>query len=687
MLVLETTLKLDKIVNETNIAPLLSKQDLINIGKQVVQLYDLDENTREEWKQRKEQQFKLALQVADKKNFPWTGASNIKFPLITIAALQYHARAYPALIDGANAVHCRVVGDDKDGQQELRARRIERHMSFQLLESDSNWEEDQDKVLLTQPIVGSAFKKTYFDPNIGEPVSENVLAKDLVVSYFTKDLATCPRITHVLYRSQNDIYERVKAGIYLEHEDKKATKHIDTRLQGLQDHVHGLTAPTDDPSATVEMLEQHCYMDLDDDGYEEPYIVTVGKVNKKVYRIVARFYENNILRNKKGEVLRIEPEQYFTKYPFIPSPDGGFYDLGFGDLLGPLNDSINTIINQLVDAGTMANTAGGFLSRGIKIRGGNYNFAPLEWKHVESTGDDLRKGIVPLPVREPSQVLFTLLSLLIDYGERIGGSVDVLAGKNPGQNTPAETSRNMTEQGLKIFNGIFKRTYRAMKEEFRKIYRINQLNITQDIKLGGQLFISKDDYAGDHKDIVPSADPNMSSESQRINQAIAIKQSAMSTPGYDRYQVEMAYLRALKVTNAELLYPDPKGPNAIPAGPDPKMLEIQVKQQKLELEKQQMQLDAQMQQGKMMMEAELIKSQIMELQAKATKAMAEAQGVDSGHQISLINAELSLMKGKHEGLMRAAEFLHQRTKDHRELDVWEKEIEAKKVKDMAVKGA
>ena len=140
--------------------------------------------------------------------------------------------------------------------------------------------------------------------------------------------------------------------------------------------------------------------------------------------------------------LSIKPETYFTKFPFIPSPDGGFYDLGFGTLLGPLNRSIDTMINQLIDAGTMANTAGGFLSRGIKIRGGNYNFAPLEWKHVDSTGDDLRKGIMPLPVREPSQVLYTLLNLLINYGERIGGSVDILVGQNPGQNTPAETSRS-----------------------------------------------------------------------------------------------------------------------------------------------------------------------------------------------------------------------------------------------------
>ena len=226
------------------------------------------------------------------------------------------------------------------------------------------------------------------------------------------------------------------------------------------------------------MIEQHLYLDLDGDGYQEPYVAIVHKASKQLLRLVPRFFTSSIEFSKDDKILSIKAEQYFTKYPFIPSPDGGFYDLGFGVLLGPLNSSINTIINQLIDAGTMANTAGGFLGRGIKIKGGNSSFAPNEWKPVESSGDDLRKSIVPLPVREPSQVLFTLLSLLINYGERIGGSVDILVGQNPGQNTPAETSRTMAEQGMKIFSGIFKRTYRSLRDEFRKQYRLNHLYLT-----------------------------------------------------------------------------------------------------------------------------------------------------------------------------------------------------------------
>ena len=303
------------------------------------------------------------------------------------------------------------------------AERIENHMSWQILEQDEDWESEMDKVLITQPIVGCAFKKTFFDPIKKYNISENVLAKDLVVNYWAKSLETAPRITHVLMMQKRDIYERVARNLWLDTSEEHYNSSITVNpLQQAQDKAQGLMPPqTTDSSTPVEILEQHCFIDLDGDGYEEPYIVYVRKDTKKVVRIVARYSKDSIERNSDDVILSIKAEQYFTKYPFIPSPDGGFYDIGFGVLLGPLNESINTIINQLIDCGTMQTTAGGFLSRGIKLRGGQATFAPLEWKHVDTTGDDLRKGIMPLPVREPSQVLFTLLNLLINYGERIGG--------------------------------------------------------------------------------------------------------------------------------------------------------------------------------------------------------------------------------------------------------------------------
>ena len=649
---------LNDIMYEANIADRLCKEDLEAIGMQVVKDFDNDLLSRSTWEKRTEASLKLALQVSENKNFPWPNASNVKFPLITIAALQYHARSYPVLIDSDLPVKCRVVGDDADGLRSLRATRVEQHMSYQLLEEDEDWESEMDKVLITQPIIGCAFKKSYYDPIKRHNVSENVLAKDLVVNYWTKSLESADRVTHVLQMTKNEIYERVARNLWLDISEGRQQTYSSiaqgNTLQAAQDKAQGMNPPEpNDTSTPIEILEQHRNIDLDDDGYAEPYIVYVRRDNKKVARIVARYTQSDVERNKQGRVLSIKAEQYFTKYPFIPSPDGGFYDLGFGVLLGPLNESINTIINQLVDAGTMANTAGGFLSRGIKLRGGNYNFNPLEWKHVDTTGDDLRKGIVPLPVREPSQVMFTLLNLLINYGERIGGAVDIMTGQNPGQNTPAETTRTMAEQGMKIFNGIFKRTHRSLKQEFRKLYRLNQIFITENTSYvshaKGTGMILADDYEGPVTDVMPTADPSVTSDAQRMQQAMAIAQRVAATPGlYNRYEVEHTFLKAMKITNIEKVLPDPKGPNAVPAPVNPK---LQIEQLKIQAKQASDQLEMKMALLELMSKAELQQAEIQKLQAEAEAIKIGIATEGEKMRIQEINMQIALQRERREGIL------------------------------------
>ena len=651
---LNTKLHIKDILNMPNIAEHLDEQDLHTIGHSVYSGFEADVNSRAQWEKRTEESMKLALQVAEAKSFPWPGASNVKFPLITIAALQYHARSYPVLINGETPVQCRVYGDDPTGAKQARADRVSEHMSYQILEEDEMWEAEMDRVLITQPIVGCAFKKTYRDPIERINISENILARDLVVNYWTKTLDAAPRITHIQYMSKNDIYERVARGLFLDIPAERPSIAPQSGLSLAKDKAQGLTAPQSiDDSTPFEILEQHCYIDFDHDGYAEPYIVWMRRDNKKVLRIVARYFESSIQysEGKEKKVLSIRGENYFTKFPFIPSPDGGFYDLGFGSLLGPLNQSIDTLLNQLIDAGTMANTAGGFLSRGIKIRGGNYNFAPLEWKHVDSTGDDLRKGIMPLPVREPSQVLFTLLSLLINYGERIGGSVDILTGQNPGQNTAATTVNTMAEQGMKIFSGIFKRTYRSLKNEFRKLYRLNQLYLQGTLQYnteGGNNFIDEDDYLGPSSDIRPSADPNIVSDTQRIQQATALLQLAGTTPGMNMYEVQKMYLRAMKVQNIDTILPDPRGPNAIKPGPSEK---VQIETMKMQTKQADMQMQFKLSLMKLMKDAELSQAKIHKLEADAILAIEQAGGIKTGHEIAQLNTEIALAKSKHEGIM------------------------------------
>ena len=658
-MIFETTFTLPEIMVSDNLAKDMSEDDVNKLGTEVVRTFDMDKLSRVEWEERTEDAMKLALQVMEDKSFPWANASNIKFPLITIAALQYHARAYPALIPGTSLVKSRLFGDDPQGKEVQRARRIETHMSYQLLEEDEKWEDEMDRVLITQPIIGCAFKKSYFDPVKGHNISENILAKDFVVSYYTKSIEDAPRVTHVMEMSNNDIREKVASGLFLDVElFEQNNGPVDT-LQVAQDEAQGVHPNQQDKSKPNTILEQHLWIDLDGDGYEEPYIATVQRSTGKVLRLVARFFPSGVKKDEDGVVLSITPERYFTKFPFIPSPDGGFYDLGFGALLGPLNESINTLINQLVDAGTMSNTAGGFLSRGVKIRGGNMSFSPNEWKPVDSTGDDLRKGIMPLPVREPSQVLFTLLSLLINYGERIGGSVDILVGENPGQNTPAETSRTMAEQGMKIFSGIFKRTYRSLKSEFRKLYRLNQLYMIEDFTLG-TLVIPVSDYNEDSKAIVPAADPNMVSDSQKLQQAQMLLGMSQSGPGFDIYQVQKRMLQALKVEDIEQVLPDPKGPNAIQQAPHYKVQEAQVK---AEVKGKEIESKMQIAMVELQQAADLNAAKIVEMEAKALKAQVEAAGIDAGHQIAKMQLELQARKQQQEGIMKSLEMMQKVEKE------------------------
>ena len=657
MMDLEARLDLGKVVSSANVAELLSAGDCALIADQIVDDWELDQSSRADWETRTKESLNLALQVVETKTFPWPNCSNIKFPLITIAALQYHARAYPALLPGPDVVKCRLFGQDPQGVKGARAARVSSHMSFQVLEEDESWEDNHDRALITQPIVGCAFKKTYFDPGLGHNVSYNVLARDLYIPYFAKSLEAASRITEILYYSSNDMLERERSKVFLcgDARPPEQTQQGEV-LVGARNKAQGLNPPLHDDSTPYELLEQHCWIDLDGDGYQEPYIVTVRKDTGELKRIVARFTSRNVKKNAAGEVQRIAATNYYTKYPFIPSPDGGIYDLGFGSLLGPISQSIDTIMNQMVDAGTMANTAGGFLGRGAKFRSGESSFRPFEWKRVDASGDDLRKNIVPYIPKEPSEVLFKLLALLINYGERIGGATDPMVGENPGQNTPAETSRNMTAEGTKVFKGIFKRTYRAMKEEFRKMYLLNQVYLDEEVEyysLASDIpsRVLAADYLPSEKTICPAADPNMVSDSERIAQATFLKQASMTTQGYDRVEVERRLLAAFKIPDISVIYP---GPDKVTPLPNPKM---EIEKMKIEQQREESQMNMRMAALELMGEAELNQAKMMELQARAIKHLAEADGVESGHEIAMIEAQIGAAKAHQEGLLKSIEII------------------------------
>lgn len=580
MIELEKSVSIEDIFdNSSNVAEILDERDLLNIGKEVVEGFETDLDSRQEWDERNESAMELALQVVEEKNSPWPGAANVKYPLLTTAALQFSSRAYPALISSSNIVKGRVIGFDTTGEKLQRAIRIGKHMSYQLIEEMEDWEEEMDKLCLTLPILGCIFKKTYYCPTKGINVSEVIYPKDLVINYFSPTIEKAQRITHVLQMTDNDIYERKASGLYLE--DVELVKHdIDTSEE---DRNRGLEAPNkQDDTLPYNILEQHCLIDLDGDGYKEPYIVTVHEDSAQVLRIIPRYTMEDIVSDG-ADVIRITPTQYFTKYGFIPSPDGSIYDLGFGTLLGPMNDVINTLINQLLDAGTMSNRQAGFISKGIRIRGGNTKFTPGEWKPVNTTGDDLRKGIYPLPIREPSNVLFTLLNTMVTAGERLSTVTEMMTGEIPGQNTKATVAMAAIEQGMKVFSAIYKRIYRSMKKEFIKLYELNRQHLDLEVYFTildpGQeqgAAISRLDYRAEGVDVIPYADPTVATEQQRLARIEALGQ-LLQLGTINPIEYTKRYLEATEQPNIEVLMQMP------PPQPNP---EVQMEQFKMQDESQ-----------------------------------------------------------------------------------------------------
>lgn len=616
-------MKIKDVLDSVNIADDLDEDKLIGIADQVHKGFYNDLASRKPWETDLENWTKLALQISEKKTFPWVGAANIKYPLLATAAMQFAARAYPTLVpsDG-KMVKCRVIGADPDGQKAARAVRVSTHMSYQLLEQMSGWEEDMDKLLISLPIAGTCFKKTYWDAGKQTNCSKLVLPKYLVVNYDTRCIDDAERITEVVYLSKRKVKERQNEGIFRDVELPDPTNENVFSQSGVNASFQ--TDSTEDETTPYTLFEQHTFLDLDDDGYAEPYIVTIEAQSKEVLRIVPRFSPSNVNVKEDGSIQSIEPTQYYTKYDFIPNPDGGFYSIGFGRLLGPLNESANTIINQLVDAGSLSNLQAGFIGKGLRIKMGESRFQPGEWKAVNATGGDLKQQIFPLPTREPSQVLFNLLDLLLKSGKELASVAEIFVGKMPGQNTPATTTMATIEQGMKVFTAVYKRVYRSLASEFKKLYVLNReyLNPEEYIDILEEP-VQQNDYQGSENDIIPGADPTAVSSQEKQAKVQALLQ-IMQLGTLNPMAITQLYLEAHEIANpqAYMMQPQPQ--------PDPKQQELQMKAQ---LEQQKAQRDMQMATAKLELEKATAEQELqmkrrmveMDMQAKQVEAVLKAQ--------------------------------------------------------------
>ena len=590
-------MKLETILNEENIADKLSEEKLKEIGSKVVAGYEADLKSRAPWERDLERWTKLALQVVEDKTFPWRNAANVKYPLVSTACMQFNARAYPTLVpsDG-QVVKCRVVGADNTGEKAQRAWRISRHMSWQCLEEMEDWDENMDKLLLILPITGTVFKKIYFDSSKQRNESKLIMPTDLVVNYWTKDLDTSERVTEIFFMSKRLIEERKREGLYRK-VDLGDPSGTDDRKKNIRDN-----ASTDiDETTNYQLLEQHRYLDLDGDGYDEPYVVIVDKASEQVLRIAPRFDNESVFLDEKGKVIKIVPETFYEKFSFVPNPDGGFYDIGFGRLLGSINASVDSSINQLLDAGTLNNLQSGFISKGLRLKMGESGFSPGEWKAVNATSDDLKKGIFPLPTKEPSAVLMSLLQFLVQSGKELASVAEIFVGKMPGQNTPATTTMASIEQGMKVFTAVYKRVYRSLKREFRRLYRLNRKYLNQETYLDViDEQIPQSDYLGNENDIIPSADPNATVAQEKQAKAQFLMQ-LLGLGTLNPIQVTAFILDAYDIPNKEqFMIQQPQG--------NP---EAEMKQKEAEMKMQLAQTQAQH------------KMQVEEMKAKISIAEAE----------------------------------------------------------------
>ncbi len=553
-----------------NISVELDDGQIATIGMQVVEEYQIDVDSRDRWHKEAKAALDLALQRAGPKSFPWPDASNVILPLMTEAADQFAARAYPAIVPDRNVAKGMVYGEDSGvpaidpatgqpamdpqtqqpvwavppGDKKARADRIGEHMSWQLLEEQPEWEDDTDKMMHILPIVGCAFRKTYFDPDMGRNASVFVSALDVVINYWAKSLATAPRVSEILRLYPHEIETFRRSG------------HFDDRFE-----VGEATDSKGDRDAPHVFIEQHRRLDLDGDGYGEPYIVTVHLETQRVARITARFDAEGVkikAPDQEGaeapKIVRIAAIPYYTQYDFLPNKEGGIYGQGFGQLLRPLNDAANTILNQIIDAATLQNSGGGFVGKGLSLHTGTLRRKMGEWSVVNAAGGDIRNAIVPLQHAGPSPVLFQVLGFIVEMSKSVSSVKDVMSGELKAQTMSPTVFMALVEQGLKVFTSIWKRVHRALKAELDKQYRLNRIYLEEQASYqqGDQWKkITRADYAKG-SGVEPISDKNMVADVQKLSRAEFLS-GFKDDPRLDGKEILRRMFEAASITDIDKL--------------------------------------------------------------------------------------------------------------------------------------
>jgi len=542
----------------SNLAEFMSEDDLMNISNELIGKYDEDKTSRKDWEETYTKGLDLLGFKYEERSQPFQGASGVTHPVLAEAVTQFQAQAYRELLPAGGPVRSQIVGKE-DTLKQQQAERVQEFMNYQIMHVMEEYDPELDQMLFHLPLAGSAFKKVYFDTNIGRAVSKFVPADDLVVPYNATDLQSSERVTHVIRRSENEIKKMVVSGFYRDVELQMSTEE-DTVLNKERE-ISGLQK-NDYQNDNFTLLEVHCDLDLpgfeEDNGVKLPYIVTLDEGSAKVLSIYRNYRENDPLARK---------DQYFVHFKFLPGL--GFYGFGLVHMLGGLSRTATAALRQLIDAGTLSNLPAGFKARGLRIRDDDNPLQPGEFRDVDAPSGDLRAGLLPLPYKEPSQTLYALLGFVVQTATRFATVADQKIGENLGSNAPVGTTMALMERGTKVMSAIHKRLHYGQKIEFQLLAQIfaEYLPTMYPYEVeGGPSQIKQQDFDG-RVDILPVSDPNIFSVAQRVVLAQTQLQLAQSNPkAHNVYEAYRRMYTALGVTDIQAILPLPPRPAPMDPG-------------------------------------------------------------------------------------------------------------------------
>ena len=537
----------------SNIAENIHEEDLTFIANEVLDTFQADKDSRGDWESMFERGFDLLGLKLEDASEPFEGACTAVHPLLIESAVKFQAKASQELFPSGGPVKSQILGTQSVQKQE-QANRVQNFMNYQLTEQMPEYFDEMERMLFHLPLIGSAFKKVYYDANLKRPVAEFIPIDQFYVSYNASDLRKADRYTHIIYKNPIDMYKDLESGIYSNIELPEATNPNPSSFATKMDTILGLS-PTSDSDPQYVLLEQHVQLDIPDSETEEgqfaPYIVTVEEQSRQILSI-RRNYEPNDPNKEK----RI----HFVHYRFVPG--FGFYGLGLIHFLGNLTMTATAAMRNLVDAGQFSNLPGGFKAKGVRMVGDNDPIAPGEFKEVEATGIDLSKAIIPLPYKEPSSTLYNMLQFVTTAGQKFADSTEQIVS-DAASYGPVGTTMALIEASSKFFSGIHKRLHKAQRNEFKIIAQIDYdylpVEYPYDVPNESRTIFKKD-FDG-AVDVVPVSDPNIPSNAHRMMLAnMALQMAQQSPPGmFNLEALNRTILNAANMPNMEeILPPEPK---------------------------------------------------------------------------------------------------------------------------------